>query len=175
MIECWRLKHRSWLNFRPRVFLTFFVSLPLPNKKSIIYPYLLAFFVSFTPCQMKKIWFTPIFLAVYKFLRILRWSPNKGLQFEKPPNSTILEVISPKNRKPKIFFWFSTNFPDLVGLLLIFRAVLFWGYKNIAQRQSVATLSLFLILKFEVCFSLWFSKFTPSVRKIYPQGINLPG
>ena len=44
MIECWRLKHRSWLNFRPRVFLTFFVSLPLPNKKSIIYPYLLTFF-----------------------------------------------------------------------------------------------------------------------------------
>ena len=31
-----------------------------------------------------------------------------------------------------------------------------------------------LILKIEVCFSLYFRKFTPSVGKIYPQGVNLP-
>ena len=32
----------------------------------------------------------------------------------------------------------------------------------------------FLILKIEVCFSLYFGKITPSVGKIYPQGVHLP-
>ena len=33
---------------------------------------------------------------------------------------------------------------------------------------------IFIILKIEVCFSVYFRKITPSVCKIYLQGVNLP-
>ena len=44
--------------------------------------------------------------------------------------------------------------------------------KNIIHPER--NTSTFLILKIEVCFSLYIKNFTPSSGKIDPQGVNLP-
>ena len=55
----------------------------------------------------------------------------------------------------------------------IFVAVFFLGNEHGATAIQCNTIT-FLILKIEVCFSLYVSKFTPWVGQIYPQRVYLP-
>ena len=130
----------------------------------------LTFFVSFTPCQRKKKEICPHLLAVHKCLRVLRWFQKKGLQSEEPPNFTIIKVSQKKKvfrPKPR----FSAGFPQIFS---DFRSCPLFGQRKCGGTAIQCNTITFLILIIEVCFSLWFCKFTSSVGKIYPQGVNLP-
>ena len=115
---------------------------PWPNKKSIIYPHLLSFFVSFPPCQRN-------FLGV-------------------PHISSSFAVISKKKvSRPETTFFcgFSAYciFTVFIGLILISAgAVLLSGNENVVERQSSATLLLF-------CTDNW-SLLQFIIQQIYPLG-----
>ena len=64
---------------------------------------------------------------------------------------------------------FSGPIAEVLNLFCIFYLLLI--EKSIIHPQS--NTFTFLILKIEVCFSLYFRHITPSVSKIYPQGVNL--
>ena len=78
---------------------------------------------------------------------------KKDFQFGESPNSTLLEVISNKGLQARNsqfyagFGFFSAGIPqisaDLVGLLLIFGAVLSLGNENVVQGHSSTPVSLF--------------------------------
>ena len=106
----------------------------------------LIFFVSFTPCQIKKKKFTPIWWRSTNFFVFCGDFKKKGLQSEEPPNFTIIKEIS-KNKKTNKQKGLQAENHDFLRVFHKFfhisGAVLFLGNENVAKLQFSATLSLF--------------------------------